>query len=189
LGFKCFSDFNLSLLAKQGWRILNNNDALWVRLLKSIYFPKGEFLTAKRSSRPSCIWSSFFKVRDLVSFGATKRVGDRTSINVNFDPCVLYLSKFMTPFNGCSAHHVYDLILPEPRRWDHEIINQFFSPSHAKTITMISIGPKGITDDWKWSFSRNGDFSVRSTYHATRTSSYSSEVSTVYQGNDKSWKW
>ncbi|CAN1273518.1 Uncharacterized mitochondrial protein AtMg00310 [Linum perenne] len=50
LGFKKFSDFNLALLAKQGWRILTNPEALWVRLLKSLYFPKTDFLQAKKGA-------------------------------------------------------------------------------------------------------------------------------------------
>lgn len=44
LGFKNFSNFNLAMLAKQGWRILNNFDELWVKLLKGIYFPNSSFL-------------------------------------------------------------------------------------------------------------------------------------------------
>ncbi|CAN1263178.1 Uncharacterized mitochondrial protein AtMg00310 [Linum perenne] len=78
LGFKIFTDFNLALLAKQGWRILQNPDALWVRLLKSIYFPKGSFLTAKRGTRASWICASFFKAQNLVAMGAIKSVGGRS---------------------------------------------------------------------------------------------------------------
>ncbi|CAN1819056.1 Uncharacterized mitochondrial protein AtMg00310 [Linum perenne] len=106
LGFKIFTDFNLALLAKQGWRILENPKVLWVRLLKNIYFPKGDFLAAPRGARPSWIWSSIFKARDVVSLGAFKRVGCGDSIDVNNDPWIPSVLGFMTPFNASSAKRV-----------------------------------------------------------------------------------
>lgn len=36
LGFKDFMNSNLALLAKQAWRILNNSNDLWVKILKGI---------------------------------------------------------------------------------------------------------------------------------------------------------
>jgi len=46
LGFKRFREFNIALLAKQGWRILTRPDSLVCRLLKARYFPTSEFLDA-----------------------------------------------------------------------------------------------------------------------------------------------
>ncbi|CAN1194207.1 Uncharacterized mitochondrial protein AtMg00310 [Linum perenne] len=109
-GFWNFSDLNLALLAKQGWRILDNPDTLWVRLLKSLYFHNRNFLTAKQGARSSWIWSSIFKVWDTVALRALKRVGDGSSIDLNYDPWVPLLPKFMTPFNGCPSRFVSELI-------------------------------------------------------------------------------
>lgn len=50
MGFRDFRDFNLALIAKQGWRIINNPDAYWVRMLKGIYFPRSSFLEASRGA-------------------------------------------------------------------------------------------------------------------------------------------
>lgn len=44
LGFKDFSLMNSALLAKQAWRIIQNPNALWVRVLQGLYFPDGDFL-------------------------------------------------------------------------------------------------------------------------------------------------
>ncbi|CAN1323326.1 Putative ribonuclease H protein At1g65750 [Linum perenne] len=38
LGFKDIMTFNLALLAKQGWRVLHENDQLWAQIFNGIYF-------------------------------------------------------------------------------------------------------------------------------------------------------
>ncbi|CAN1156672.1 hypothetical protein LINPERHAP2_LOCUS21086 [Linum perenne] len=94
MGFRNFVDFNISLLAKQGWRILKNPESLWVRLLKSISFPKCDFLSARKGSRPSWIWSSIFKARGTISLRAIRIVEDGTTMDINNDPWIPLLLSF-----------------------------------------------------------------------------------------------
>ena len=53
LGFRNLRAFNLAMLAKQAWRILNNPSSLVARVLKAKYFPTGNLLNAKLGSSPS----------------------------------------------------------------------------------------------------------------------------------------
>ena len=43
LGFKKLKEFNLALLAKQGWQLQHRHDTLVYRVLKAKYFPHCEF--------------------------------------------------------------------------------------------------------------------------------------------------
>ena len=55
-GFKDIELFNLALLAKQAWRILQNPNTLSSMILKAVYYPNGEFLEAVEGSHPLHIW-------------------------------------------------------------------------------------------------------------------------------------
>lgn len=47
LGFHNLEDFNKTLLGKIAWKIINNPIALWIRVLKSVYFENTDFLKSK----------------------------------------------------------------------------------------------------------------------------------------------
>lgn len=80
MGFRDLHYFNLSLLTKQAWRILQNPNSLWVKLLKSLYFPKGSFLNIKNKS--NCSWKSIIKSKDLLSKGLRWRVDNGKEIDI-----------------------------------------------------------------------------------------------------------
>jgi hypothetical protein len=56
LGFRDTELFNLTLLARQAWRILTNLDSLSARNLKAVYFPLNSVLNAELGTRPSAVW-------------------------------------------------------------------------------------------------------------------------------------
>ncbi|CAN1242442.1 hypothetical protein LINPERPRIM_LOCUS5341, partial [Linum perenne] len=51
LGFRDFASFNLALVDREAWRLLLNLDALWAKLLKSLYFPRSSFMEAKQDAK------------------------------------------------------------------------------------------------------------------------------------------
>jgi len=53
MGFRDLRCFNLALLAKQWWRLINDPSSLAGRILKAKYFSRDSFLEAKLGNHPS----------------------------------------------------------------------------------------------------------------------------------------
>lgn len=82
MGFWDLKAFHLTLLAKQGWRILQNPTSLVHRVLKAKYFAKSSFMEAQVGKNPSYIWRSLLVARLVVQEGARWCVGDGRSIKI-----------------------------------------------------------------------------------------------------------
>ena len=75
LGFRDIELFNLALLARQAWRILQEPTSLSARILKVVYFPKSEFLNVEIVSSPSRIWRAIVDGKDMLKQGLIQRIG------------------------------------------------------------------------------------------------------------------
>ena len=69
MGFRNIRCFNLALLAKQGWRILQNPSSLCARVLKAKYFPRYDFLDSGVGYRPSFFWRSVQEAKLIIAKG------------------------------------------------------------------------------------------------------------------------
>ncbi|CAN0875059.1 Uncharacterized mitochondrial protein AtMg00310 [Linum grandiflorum] len=78
MGFKDLYGFNLAMLGKFGWKLLTDNTTLVVRILKTKYFPQGDFLSVNLGSNPSLTWGSIMEARLVVKLGYRWKVGDGT---------------------------------------------------------------------------------------------------------------
>ena len=63
--FRDLHKFNLALLAKFGWRLMTNLDTLWAKVMKGLYFPNENFLTAKIGYEASWGWQSILVGREV----------------------------------------------------------------------------------------------------------------------------
>lgn len=91
MGFKDLLCFNKAMLAKTAWRLLNHPEDLWCRILKGVYFPKGNFLQARKGRHASWGWASLLEGRKLLQQELCWKVGGGCSISVWNDQWVLGL--------------------------------------------------------------------------------------------------
>ena len=75
-GFRDIEIFNLALLARQAWRVLNDPELLSAQILKAAYFPASDILNAELGSHPSQIWQAILDGRDILAQGIIRRIGD-----------------------------------------------------------------------------------------------------------------
>lgn len=53
LGFQDNHNFNLAMLAKQGWYLITNSNSFLARFIKALHFPNFSFLQANKGLNPS----------------------------------------------------------------------------------------------------------------------------------------
>ena len=82
LGFRDLKAFNLALLAKQGWRIIQNPNSLLHRVLKAKYFKSTSFLEAQVGNSPSYTWRSLMEAKSVVERGMRWNIGNGRSVDI-----------------------------------------------------------------------------------------------------------
>jgi hypothetical protein len=165
LGFRDLHSFNMVLLARQGWRLLQAPDSLCARVLSANYFHDGNVLAAKVVPGMSYVWSTILKGVELLKEVLIWRVGDGTHINIWRDPWLprgsIRTSSFRQGNNLITK--VSELIDPIAGSWDGQLVNQTFSVSEASTILAIPIVEEA-EDFLAWHPDNRGIFSVKSAY-------------------------
>ena len=82
IGFKDLRAFNLALLAKQGWRLIQNPGSLTHRVLKAKYFPESNFMEAQIGKKPSYIWRNLMEGKKVLDKGLRWSIGNGRSVRI-----------------------------------------------------------------------------------------------------------
>jgi hypothetical protein len=126
MGFRDLQCFNLSLLAKQVWRLLCEPESLCARVLRAKYYPDGCLLNATLKSGISFTWQSILAGLDCFKKGCIWRVGDGSQVNIWEDSWIpsSHNLKIMTPRGSNILTRVSDLINPIDGSWDEDLIGE-----------------------------------------------------------------
>ena len=166
LGFKDFELFNLAMLAKQAWRLLQEPNSLSARLLKSIYYPTSDILQASLGGHPSQIWRSLIEGCDVLKQGMIRRIGNGAPTNIWRDNW-LPRNEMLRPY-GCISGNppqlVSELIDSSSASWNKQRVNEVFMPMDAMIVLGIPLCTRNIDDFWAWHPDKKGKFSVSSAY-------------------------
>ena len=94
LGFHDLKAFNLTLLAKQGWRLQTNTSSLVHQVFKAQYFLERDFISAEMGTKPSYAWRSITVAQQVAQHGYRWQVGNRNSIKIWADKWLPTCSTF-----------------------------------------------------------------------------------------------
>lgn len=167
LGMKRLKEFNVSMLAKQGWRILNNVNPLVSAIMKARYFPNKDFLNAELGANPSFVWRSILSAQEVVKAGCRRKIGngENTSVwNVQWLPD--FENGFMSTEMPTQLQHatVASFMDIGSNRWDFEVIRDICNDRDFDLIKHIPLPYEKKEDSWFWIRDEKGLFTVRSCY-------------------------
>ncbi|XP_013607951.1 PREDICTED: uncharacterized mitochondrial protein AtMg00310-like [Brassica oleracea var. oleracea] len=88
IGFRLIHEFNLALLAKQLWRLVQYPDSLVARVLRGRYYRMTSPLRATSTSSPSYVWTSISAARKLLLLGIRQKIHSGYDVRVWEDPWI-----------------------------------------------------------------------------------------------------
>ncbi|XP_019149856.1 PREDICTED: uncharacterized protein LOC109146658 [Ipomoea nil] len=164
MGFKKLHEFNLALLAKQGWRLIVCPTSIVGRALKAKYFPSSDFLDATLGNNPSYIWRSILAGIPVLRAGMVKRIGDGKDTTIWGAPWLAdkVNPKLLTP--------IVEELKYAPGTWDLEVVHDLFDQADVPRIIATPVSPD-YKDEWFWKDDIHGRYSVRQGYRYLMQSS------------------
>jgi hypothetical protein len=164
LGFRDLYSFNITMLARQCWRLIQAPESLCARVLRAKYFPDGNLLEAKPMVGMSYVWRSILKGLDVLKEGMIWRIGDGSNVRIWEDPWLpVGVTRKPTTHRGdWELNMVGELIDVVSGSWRRELAEQHFLSADVPII--LSIPLREDTQDFvAWHFDPKGCFSVKST--------------------------
>jgi hypothetical protein len=169
LGFRNLHHFNMAMLARQAWRLLNNPEALVTKVLSAKYFPDGQILNSKPVRGMSYTWRSILKRIDLLNKGIIWRVGKGNRINIWNDPWIPggITRRVISRKKRNIVNMVQDLIDPVTNTWDVQLPNQTLEKEDVQAILQVPVFDQ-FQDFPAWYYDKKGMFTVKSAYKVAR---------------------
>uniref|UniRef100_A0A803Q3T6 PHD finger protein ING n=1 Tax=Cannabis sativa TaxID=3483 RepID=A0A803Q3T6_CANSA len=147
-----FRDFNLALLAKQGWRLLTCESSLVGKIFKARYFANGNFLSESLGNNPSYIWRSVLESQALVRAGARRSVGSGSQVNILHDPWLVDdANPYVESRQDCLVGKMVNALMKVGvREWDDEVLKDVLIEKDQEKVWKIPLIDEAESDDWYW---------------------------------------
>lgn len=142
LGFRHLYAFNLAMLAKQAWRVVQNPSSLVGQIYRACYFPRSSFWDASLGSSPSYSWRSILTSREVLVLGSRWQVGNGTDIAIWEDrwiPRPHGFRPFLPIRSPTIFRFVSQLFRPGLSEWDVELLSTLFLPEDVQLIISIPL--------------------------------------------------
>ncbi|CAL8136353.1 unnamed protein product [Prunus armeniaca] len=147
LGFRDLLCFYLAMLAKIGWRILQNPESLLARLLHEKYYFEYDFMHVVCGRKVSWGWKGILQGRRILEAGLRWRVENGECIRILPDRWLAtpYISMVHSrhPDMPLMVSELIDMTL---RSWNMELVDRCFNLLEAKCISTTPISIWGCPD-------------------------------------------
>ena len=191
MGFRDIQRFNNAMLAKQVWHLFHQRDTLLFGVFSAKYFPNGNILDATVHPKCSYAWKSILQAREVIHNGAVWRVGNGQLIDIWNHR---WLSKttprqIVSPRPTANLKKVSDLILPNSKQWNLDLIDGVFLPWEAEVIKGIYVLEDNSDDSLIWPLTPSGAYSVKSAYQMLSSATIKlTASSSSFEGFKGVWK-
>ena len=81
IGLRKTAAVNRAYQSKLLWKILTNQDGMWVRIMRKKYLRHHDFRNTQIKQGDSVVWTNIMKCRELIRQGLIRTVGDGTNIS------------------------------------------------------------------------------------------------------------
>ncbi|KAH9660157.1 reverse transcriptase domain-containing protein [Citrus sinensis] len=156
-----------AMVAKQGWRILQDPNSLTAQVLKARYLKCSDFWNANLGSNPSFLWRSLLWGRQVLKNGARWRIGRGDMVQVyksNWIP----RSNTFKPFSMPSLPEDVKVaeLIDARNQWKTDLILEHFNKEDAAAIMRIPLPRSPKMDEVCWHFDKKFIRSVETISHA-----------------------
>ena len=121
IGFRLIHEFNMALLAKKLWKLIQYPDSFVARVLRGRYYKMSSPLRIIFGSSPSYVWTSISAARNLQLLRIRQKIHSGYEVKVWEDPWIPTTPARSALPSAPVLHtnmRVSDLIDQESKEWD-----------------------------------------------------------------------
>jgi hypothetical protein len=154
MGFRDTTLFNQALLARQAWRLIQNPNSLAARIMKAIYYPRGNLIDTVFRAQASPVWHGIEHGLELLKEGVVWRIGDGKSIRTWRDNWIPRNHALKAQPTRIPDRHrrVYQLVNSADSSWKVQIIRRNFQPHDADLILQLKPPDASNKDFLAWHY-------------------------------------
>ncbi|XVE58507.1 hypothetical protein DITRI_Ditri04bG0175000 [Diplodiscus trichospermus] len=169
LGIRCLRNMNLAFMAKLGWRMWNESDQLWVRVVTGKYIHHNVDVNSFTPEQGSSnLWQGLVKAQSVLSKGIKPAVRGGNNTYFWLDAWLVEQPLINYMQGDISLQNMYKMVWDywEPGvGWKWELITGLLPINiENKVAAFLLREDEDIHDELCWVPTNNGEFSVSSAY-------------------------
>ncbi|XP_026398886.1 uncharacterized protein LOC113294725 [Papaver somniferum] len=180
LGFMNMELFNSAMITKIGWRLEQDKDSLWYKLIDSKYLLGRNVLNmnTKAKDGDSWIWKGVLEGIQNIQHHCIWRIGNGNKIKIWEDLRIPdSTDKLKKPAHFPTDIQLLAHLMTDQKEWNFQLIQQIFNPGTAQVISDLVIHSRE-EDNMHWKLNSTGKFSVKALYKAKIQNLYRNDHTT-----------